>query len=260
MDYMAENAIGCGRYHRVGMEVWALTEIIHEARTRHNKGKTPDHQNRSTAQNPNGNDMVCRTGVFGEVLLMSRLESACAPSDEQRHLQRGMIHMDIRDSEHKGTSDMIVSQRPVDIKTTRLPPPPFRADTSPRRYMSRVNRRKHLALCRDGLFGYIFVITSLYSPVCFISHIVRPSEITETWAYSRHLSDPDDKRGNNFYETSISNLSRLPVRHLYNSIVKSPFDQDKTYSRKAVQHLAFNHAEFNATMRAKYKDINWSLV
>lgn len=244
-----------GRYMRVEPHIWAITELIHRARERQNRGRTAGHQTRYQEGNPDYNSQVCRNGVLGEVIIMDCLRRSEAPKEDQCSIQSGMIHRDITNRVHKGAADLTLLGMNIDIKARSIPPRPYRLAANPDLYKCRINRRKHNQLKSNGLDGYIFVVFSNLSRWCFVTGLIDPSQV-ETWDYCAKPHDPGDNEGNNYYITPVCGIARLPTRHLHNQLC----EREPRYDPKVIEHLAFNDAEFGDKLRARFPDVDWSLI
>lgn len=247
--------IPVGRYIRVEPQLWAVTEMIHRARERQNRGRTAGHQTRYREGNPDYNSQVCRSGVFGEVVIMDCLYRRGASESDQRAIQSGMIHRDITNQEHKGVADLTLLGRKIDVKARSIPPRPYRLGPRPDLYKCRINSRKHSQLKAKGLDGYIFVVFCNLGRWCFITDLIEPSQV-EGWDYCAKPHDPADLEGNNYYAATVCDVARLPTRHLHNQLC----ERGPRYDHKAIEDLAFNDAEFGDKLRSRFPDVDWSLI
>lgn len=236
-----------GGYQDVGLGVWALTEIISQARERLNEGKTAPHQRRHNDHDPLYNYKLGRAGIFGEVMLLIALKEAGASEETLKYIQAGLLHQDIRLAEHKGAADVALRD---DLDTLRL------LDVKTSRFMNitgadgrlKINCRKHSKLIESGLDAYIGIAAPDYSTQAYILNLITPQQV-ESWAVKQV-----DKKGNNFYEAEIGDLIAFPA-----TFMKARLHRHM-YSADDVTDLAFNNDEFGDTIRSAFPHINWSLV
>lgn len=233
------------KLHGVSLEIWALTFLLHGVREALNEGKTAPHQSRSTEAAPEQNGKVTRAGIFAEVLFMSLLRELNAPEAEQRYIQDGMLHEDIRDADHKGQPDLYNG---VDIKCCRL----FRP--TDKGYSCNINSRKHHQMKSNGLTGYYVVVAAERSQSAYISRMLTPSEV-EAWDFVER----DDRRGtgNDFYSAHIDSFCNISADRLFEYAWRTP--EMPMYSVEAIVQLA-QDGSFHDKMVAQYPYIKWDLV
>lgn len=239
-----------GAYQRLDIGTWALAEVIATARDRLNKGKTAEHQKRTSEHDSDYNYKLGRAGILGEIAILVAMKDAGASESLLKYLQAGLLHEDIRLEKHKCSADIVIisgegRQRHLDVKTSRF----MNITGSDGRL--RVNRRKHERLMSGGLDAYIGVVAPDYAMLAYLLRPITPQQV-ESWS----LRNPPALRetGNDYYEHDISALVPFPVTSLKNRL------HSGRYSKCEVNDLAFNNDEFSATIRAAFPYINWSLV
>lgn len=236
-----------GGYQDIGIGVWALTEVIAQARERLNQGKTASHQKRHNENDPLYNYKLGRAGILGEVAILVALKEAGASKPALKHIQAGLLHEDIRLAEHKGAADIALSDqngtiKHIDVKTSRL------MNTTGADGHLKINQRKHKKLTQAGLNAYIGVMAPDYASQVYFLKLITPEQV-EAWSLAR----VDDK-GNDYYEAPISHLINFPITYAKRSL------HANKYQEIDVHDLAFNNQEFSDTIRAVFPYINWSLV